>query len=440
MRPSTLSSRVALVQTATTLVALAVVVLGAWGALRALLTWKTDQVLQSTLEQAAGYLRVAEPNSPKWAWVLEEIQEHRPLDARVEIRDATGALRAGFGPGAELSGVVDTACAYRAQHRVCGKRVGSFVILAGRDDSDTLVARGQWMLALVVATVVAALLVALTSRFVAARALGPLSELTARVAAVLPGEGTRVGLQTRLQEIDRLAEKFDELVARFEEALAREKRFSAEASHELRTPLTIARGEIEELRRRGGTEGTDRAIAALDRLGALVEALLWFARAQGRLDDARMDVVNVADLVRTLLDELRRTYPDREFSCAFPDEALVRGDEHLISRAAANLLDNAIKHGDATAVGVRLTRNANQAVLTITNGGAVLESVRDQIFIPFFRATTGGNGFGLGLPFARAVARAHGGDVELGAARSACTELILRLPLIAWHERAEVPQ
>jgi signal transduction histidine kinase len=437
MRPFTLSSRVALVQTTTTLVALAVVVVGAWGALTVLLRWKADQLLDATIEQAAGYVRTLERANPNWAWVAEEIQEHRPSDARVELRDAKGALRVGFGPGSELA-VIDAGCANQAARRVCGRRVGAFVILAGRDESDTIAARNQWMLALIGASVFAALLVALASNRVARRALGPLSDLAARVAAMRPGEGGRVGLRTKLLEIDQLAERFDDLVVRFEEALAREKRFSAEASHELRTPLTIARGEIEELRRSTSAEGADRAIGALDRLGALVEALLWFARAQGRLDDARMDVVNVADLVRSQIDDSLRTCSDGRFSLQLPDEALVRGDEHLLARAAANLLENALKHGDGTTVGVRLDRNGDEAVLTITNGGSLALGLRDQIFIPFFRGNAENAGFGLGLPFARAVARAHGGDITVGESRVGHTELNLRLPLLGWHERAEL--
>ena len=36
----------------------------------------------------------------------------------------------------------------------------------------------------------------------------------------------------------------------------------------------------------------------MDRLAELVEALLWFAKAQTRFDDGAMEVVNLADLVR----------------------------------------------------------------------------------------------------------------------------------------------
>jgi two-component system sensor histidine kinase TctE len=151
-----------------------------------------------------------------------------------------------------------------------------------------------------------------------------------------------------------------------------------------------------------------------------------------------MDVVNLADVVRAQLEQIERANPDRPFSKQLPDEALVRGDEHLIARAAANLLDNAVKHGDETPILVQLARNADEAVLSISNGGFLPDAVREQIFLPFFRGSNGTEGFGLGLPFARAVARAHGGDVRIGTCDALRTELFFCLPLIAWHERDDV--
>jgi signal transduction histidine kinase len=437
MRTASLSSRVALVQAATTAIALSLVVLGAWAALSALLMSKTDQGLQSTLAQAAGYVETSATRSANWDWITHEIQEHRPPDTRVEVREASGELRAALGPGPALV-ALGAECANHGQIRICAKRVGTFLVLAGRDRTDDVSALKHSMVALVAISLFAALLVTLTSRFVAAHAIRPLSELASKVAAVSPGEGDRVDLLTGLAEIDLLSTRFDELVLRFEQALAREKRFSAEASHELRTPLTVARGEIEELRKRLADEGTDRALAALDRLTALVEALLWFARAQGRLDDARMEVVNLADLVRAQLEEALRIRPDAKLSSHLPDEALVRGDEHLLARAAANLMDNALKHGDQTPISVRLVKEADRAVLSIENGGHLPERLGEDIFLPFVRGRTDSNGFGLGLSFARAVARAHGGDVKIVASDRTRTALTLSLPVIAWHDRDEL--
>ena len=436
-KPTTLTARLAWVQTGVTVAALAIVAIGASAAVSALLTRKTDQQLDSVAARVASYLVGDSSGKLDWKWVEGEIQELRSADMRVEVRDGAGRLRVGVGEApVDLAGM-GVGCGVRAGARVCGRRQGEFLVLAGRNRSDDLAARDQLVLALAVASLIAGLIVALASRAVTRRAIRPLSDLAARVRALEPGSGQRVAVPTDLTEVDLLAHRFDSLVARFEEALAREKRFTAEASHELRTPLTIARAEIEALAKGEGTGGgIDRALAALERLASLVEALLWFARAQSRLDHERMELVNLADVIRSELEELRRAHPRRLFSCELPDEALVRGDEHLIRRAVANLLDNAVKYGDHAPIEARLEQSGDDVVLSVANDGlAIPVAVREQIFVPFFRAREdGGPGFGLGLPFTRAVARAHGGDVELGPARTQGTEVLLRLPLVAWND------
>jgi signal transduction histidine kinase len=252
-----------------------------------------------------------------------------------------------------------------------------------------------------------------------------------------------LGLNCDLAELALLEERFDDLVARFDEALGREKRLAAHASHELRTPLTVARAEIEAVAR--GDARAAQALAALDRLSDLVESLLWFARAQNRLDGALMAVVNVADVVRSQVANL----PEHRAPLIFrlPDEALIRGDEHLLRRISANLLDNALKYGSGTLIEIEATRDGDTLRLAIANGGGTVAPEAGQlIFEPFQRGSSGGAdvpGFGLGLPFARAVARAHGGDLELAASAGSRTEFVLTLPLVAWsapHAVVPIPE
>src|SRR5262249_55150329 len=144
----------------------------------------------------------------------------------------------------------------------------------------------------------------------------------------------------------------------------------------------------------------------------------------------RGQVVNLADLVRSELERAGRAHPERPMVADLPDEALVRGDEPLLARATADLVDNAVRHGGAGPIAARLALGADELVLRLTNEGpSIPPSHRERVFQPFGRAPNGdAAGFGLGLPFARAVARAHGGDVTLGE-RDDGTEVVVRLPL-----------
>ena len=411
----TLAARLTWLLVAVTLAGLAAVALAVWIAVGTFLAHRTDDLLRSVLDRAGKALEAAALDPGLVAVELEEI---RPSGVRIEVRGLRDAPTVAVGPELAI-GTPAAGCHDRGSVRACAGAAAGLQVIAARDRSDELAARDELISVLLAVTAVVGLGCALVARALARRAAAPLTELAARVDAIEPGAGERVVVATDLVEIELLARRFDDLVTRFEAALDREKRFAAQASHELRTPLTVARAEVEAL----AGDGPRRALAALDRLCALVETLLWFARAQARFDAERMDVVNVADVAR---EELRAV---ASATLELPDEALVRGDEQLLRRAVANLVDNAVRHGDGT-IAAQLTVDAGTLTLCVRNGGTPIAADRHEaLFQPFVRGPGRAAGFGLGLPFARAVARAHGGDVTIGEATEG-TKVVLRLPLV----------
>lgn len=435
---STLAGRVAAVQTRVTVITLALVTLGAALAVSFALSRKTDQQLDAVLGRVTPYLAERPIPPMDWKWLNAEIGEVRPSNVRIEVRDATGGLRLAQGDGPDLAGA-KTGCTTIADLRVCSLESHGLRLVAARSRADDAALLKTIIAALGLISFAAAGIVAFVSRAVTGRAVQPLSALASKVARLEPGSGDRLGMRSELEEIDVLSSRFDDLVSRFEGALEREKRFTAEASHELRTPLTIALAEMEALAR-GEGDGAEpaRAMGALTRLSNLAESLLWFARAQGKIVDDRTDVVNICDVIRSLAASLQTTHPDKRFVLTLPDEALVQAEEPLIARALGNLFDNAIKYGDQSAIDVRVERAPGSVKVSVMNGGAgISESARSRVFVPFFRsneAAPNAEGFGLGLPFARAVARAHGGDLELASKNVDRTELVLQLPLVGWSE------
>jgi signal transduction histidine kinase len=435
----TLASRVARFQTALVASSLVVVLALTTFSIDRLLTWKTDQQLSSVIDRAAGYVPTAASAEPDWQWFAGEIEENRAPDLRVEVRDRQGALRVAAGPERAPS-LRPGSCSTEGGIRGCASLRAGLLLSVARDTSSDRAIVWQLCAALAATCIAVGVAVAFGSGRITRRALMPLSELASRVQAVEPGTGQRVHLSTNLSELDGVSRRFDDLIERFEAALAREKRFSAEASHELRTPLTVLRGEIEELlaASHADPERTASAVASIDRVTALIEALLWFARAQGRLEPERLEIVNLADVIRMETALLGRLRPTQGFGLELPDEALVRGDEELLRRAVANLLDNAVKHGDGTRIDVALAQTGNSLALRITNGGQSIPiELREQIFQPFFRPRqeiAHAPGFGLGLPFARAVARSHGGDIVPGPGAAERVVMLLSLPLLEWSD------
>lgn len=439
---ATLVARVASVQVRVTIVTLALVTLGTSLALSLALSRKTDQQLDAVLGRVTPYLAERPTATMDWKWLDDEIAEVRPSNVRIEVRDAGGRLKLAQGDGPSLAWS-RTGCTTVDNHRICATESSGLRLVAARNHEDDTTLLKTIVAALGLVSLAAAAIVASISRTVTGRAVRPLSMLASKVASLEPGSGERIGLRSELAEIDILSSRFDALISRFEEALDREKRFTAEASHELRTPLTIALAEMEALAR-GEGDGSEpaRAIGALTRLSNLAESLLWFARAQGKIIDDRTEIVNICDVIRAQTGALRATHPDKRFMLALPDEALVQAEEPLIARALGNLFDNAIKYGDHAAIEVRMERLSESVTVSVANGGAGIPGpARSRVFVPFFRsnqAAPNADGFGLGLPFARAVARAHGGDLTLASEDMAKTELVMRLPLVSWSEVSAV--
>jgi signal transduction histidine kinase len=434
----TLIRRVAKVQTRVTLVTLALVTLATALAMSLALSHKTDQQLVAVLGRVTAY--VAEKPTMDWTWLNGEIEEVRPHDVRIEVRDESGRLRLTQGEGPPL-GASKGGCVTSDQLRVCSTISRGLQIVAGRSRSDDAALLRTLVAALALISLGAGVLVAFVSRAVTGKAVQPLSVLAGKVEKLEPGTGARLDLRSDIAEVDVLAQRFDALVSRFEEALDREKRFTAEASHELRTPLTVALAEMESLARgEGDGAEPERAVSALNRLARLAESLLWFARAQGKIVDERTDLVNICDVIRAHAQSCAKTHPTKRLVLDLPDEALVQAEEPLIARALGNLLENAMKYGDESAIEVRVERTPASVQVSVVNGGAgIPEASRSQVFVPFFRsnqAAPQAEGFGLGLPFARAVARAHGGDLMLVSEDMARTELVLQLPLVGWSDVA----
>lgn len=431
----TLVGRVALAQVIVGLSTLAAMVGLSFLAMTFVLTRHLDQGLLALCELGTkrAHRFGEKPRPPKW--MIEEMEEHRPIGVRIEVQDLSGRRIVADGKGPALV-ATGGACATQGVYRVCEASAAGYRFLAGASRQAGLADRNRFAAAIAAVAGLLAILVIIFGQATARRALASLPLMARRIAAIEPGGAERVGEVPPYDELIVLARSFDDLLRRVEEALATERRFAAEASHELRTPLTVLRGELEELVRREPAGPAARALGSVDKLVQLVEALLWLTRSQRPFEAADLAVVNAADLVREQARAIGARYPGRTVDVAAPDEILVRAHEPLLARAVANLIDNALKHSPASApVSIRASLHGDVVELQVEDGGeGVAPELRDRIFEPFVRggkarATT--EGFGLGLPLAAAVARAHGGSLRMDPGDSPGSRFVLALPALA---------
>ncbi len=237
--------------------------------------------------------------------------------------------------------------------------------------------------------------------------------------------------------------------------------------HDLRTPITRLKlraefMEDDEMRR--------KMLADLDELEAMVAATLAFGR--DITTDEPVTTVDLAELLRTILDEASDTNPDKACAIAYagPDHLPIRGRPVALKRAFVNLVMNALNYGAAARITLLVPPGgtaklfvpaggtaklfvppAGTAKLLMPAGGTatplmpaagtatvlvedegpgIALSELDRVFQPFHRVEASRNketgGMGLGLPITRNILRAHGGDVTLsnrptGGARATVT-------------------
>jgi signal transduction histidine kinase len=113
------------------------------------------------------------------------------------------------------------------------------------------------------------------------------------------------------------------------------------------------------------------------------------------------------------------------------DELIVRGNEAQLTQALLHMLTNGFQASTTGGtVRLELVREGDEAVALVSDEGAgVTPEQADRIFELFETTKLDQHGGGIGLAAARAIARRHGGELELRPAASG-TVFALRLPLV----------
>jgi signal transduction histidine kinase len=215
------------------------------------------------------------------------------------------------------------------------------------------------------------------------------------------------------------------------DAEARERRFTSDVSHELRTPVAALVSEAEVLASQLGRmpdearRAAELMVADVARLRRLVEDLTTIARLDTGREPVRRERFDLGALVRGAVtsrgwDQLVRIGSE-------PVE--VESDRSRVDRIAANLIVNALEHGDGD-VTVVVGRDDDTAFVEVSDHGPGIEPEQlVHVFERFFRgdAARAGPGSGLGLSIARESARVLGGDVEASSERGVGSRFTLRL-------------
>jgi signal transduction histidine kinase len=233
----------------------------------------------------------------------------------------------------------------------------------------------------------------------------------------------------RLLELDRLKDEF-----------------VATASHELRTPLTSLSGYLEMSLdpAEGPLSPTRESHLRIvqrnaDRLAALVDQLLFLARADSHPLELDRQPVDLADLLNEAAETARPAAAAKNISLVTAGEARqgVLADRPQLMRIVDNLVANAVKFTpDGGSVRLATRCEGGAAVVEVTDTGlGIPRAEQSDLFNRFFRGTNAIEkaipGSGLGLAISQVIAEAHGSTIQLESTAGAGSTFRLVLPLAA---------
>jgi PAS domain S-box-containing protein len=229
-----------------------------------------------------------------------------------------------------------------------------------------------------------------------------------------------------------------------EEAVHVRDTFLTTAAHELKTPLTVLLGNVQLLERRLGRLGVlgerdERLLRVVgeqaNRMNRLIAAMLDISRLQSRQLTIAVAPLDIAALVRRVVEDVRPTLIDHTISCALPDGQLViEGDELRLEQVLQNLLGNAVKYSPAGGpIAVRLERRGGLVCVVVSDQGiGIPQHELPHLFERFYRAQNVDprqiSGMGIGLYVVRAIVELHGGTVQAASGDQGGSTFTICLP------------
>lgn len=242
-----------------------------------------------------------------------------------------------------------------------------------------------------------------------------------------------------ITEAKRHEQERERLVGELQAVNDHLERFAAMAAHDLRSPLATVGGLVELVRTGDDQLGPesrqllDRAGATVERLKAVTDGLLRYARAGSEELDVQPQDTNalVSEAADLLAGEVARRGAEIDVAPLPP----VRADAETLGSVLRNLIDNAVRHaaaGGTPKVTIRGERLGPKVEITIEDRGpGIAADQLESVFEPFVHGASQGRGTGIGLAIARHMAERNGGSLHAEPRPGGGARMVLRVPAAA---------
>ena len=299
-------------------------------------------------------------------------------------------------------------------------------LLVGQDLHDRDVLQSQFKAGLLGAALMVVATGVIGVWLVRRRFVSRVEEIEATARAIVSGRlQARLPIKDDRDELDLLASTINRMLDRIEQLIGGVLNVSNAIAHDLRTPLAELRVRLEALllerqlsghvadEIEGAVDDTDRLIATFNALLRLAELDSGARRSGFRAVDASAIIAQAVELYAPVAEAKSVALVSRSTGPINLDS-----DPAMLGQAVANLLDNALKYAPpGSDVVVTLDRQVDDTVAlsVLDHGPGIPADERPRVTERFFRGagSAGTSGVGLGLSMVAAIARLHGGKLEL---------------------------
>lgn len=202
------------------------------------------------------------------------------------------------------------------------------------------------------------------------------------------------------------------------ESYEKQKQFITDANHELKTPLTLILSNLDIVEAEvGKNEWLDDMRSEGERMRMLVNQLVILSRMDEDQSNLCIAPFDLSGAVLDTASEFQSLAEERQKELMTEIEPMIEyyGDEGLIRRLIAILLDNAVKYCDRGGkIKIYLHRRRHPTITVENTYGNVDSLELERLFDRFYRedkSRTFDGSFGVGLSIARAIAKNHHGDI-----------------------------
>ncbi|MFC1458244.1 sensor histidine kinase [Microvirga arabica] len=306
------------------------------------------------------------------------------------------------------------------------------VVVAQTTEARTALARELTLRAVALIAAMSAL--ALGGAVFAIRyALRPIGRVGAALRDRDPHDVTPVTVSTP-RELRPFVSATNEFIARLRSRMDLMQQFIADAAHQIRTPLTALKAQVELLSRQTmdpqGRQHLRRVQERVDQLSRLANQLLSHAMVNHRAGAVPLEPVDVVEIVRRAIREAVPDTLDRDILTALelpPLPVEVIADAISLKEAVKNVIDNAVRHGAATQLTLRVREQPGMVEIEVEDDGpGIPPELWSQVTERF--GSSSPNGSGLGLSIAADVLTAHGGKLNFRDRNEDGFAVIMRLP------------